>query len=166
MAIWDSEAACVGYLKIFRAMPRHWKIAEEASYILSPVCMSVVAYLQSGGWSGWFWLLMAVIYWAISAAFILRLFRGRPAERRGIDPDFPRHYAGHTFWRGMSYFWAVLIAFAVFLVLSEVSKGHRWPHDTYLPFLFMGIFLTQLPNYLRSRFQREAERSEPGQSLA
>jgi len=166
MAIWDSEAACVGYLKIFRAMPKHWKIAEEASYILAPTCMSVVAYLLRGERIfGLVFTILAIVYWLGCTLAASRLVRGRSAERRGIPADFS-HEIVRTPWGVYLWIFAILIVSAAFQICSDVSKGHP-PHTALTSFFMnLSVFLVLLPTYLRSRIRRQMQSNDPVLPLA
>jgi len=108
------------------------------------------------GRMGLTWAILAAIYWIACALAVARLLRGRSAEKRGVAPTFPREFV-RTPWSLYLWLWAGLAMFMVVMSSFEIWKGHERPRELYFPLMCLSTFLAQLPNYLRSRIQRNMQ---------
>ena len=154
MVFWQSDPACVRFLMTFRIMPWRYKLL-DLSMILSPTLVTLIAYAGVGdNLRGYFWGVMAGIYWLIYSMYLLSFARGYAAERKGVAPSLPGKEPSLSQQRELLVFLIVIIfvfgtAFTgLYLSHPRPLKGHDWSPELVLPI----AFFQQVSVFARNRF--------------
>jgi phosphate/sulfate permease len=154
MVFWQSDAACVRFLMTFRIMPRWYKLL-DLSIILSPILTTFIAYTSvRDGILGYFWVVLAGLYWLIYSMYALAFARGYSARRKGIAPSLPGKEPNLSQQRGFLIVLIVIIvvfgaAFTgLYISYPRPLKGHDWSPELVLPILFF----QQVSAFARNRF--------------
>jgi hypothetical protein len=159
VAIWNSDAFCVRYLRTFRAMPWPSKLL-DISGGLAPLGITWIAYVyRTDGYAGlpilrYCWSFLTILYWLGYVGVMSNYVRGYLAQRRGVRPATPGRKPKLAYLKRYSMiFGAIACMFALLIYLMSMRRsihGTRglWASDV----LFLVFFYQNISTYTRNRF--------------
>jgi hypothetical protein len=153
--LWRTDADCVRELKTLEVMPWASRAVVLLSDALSPVLITLVAYLwPRGELLGHIWQWLAALSWAAYAVQLVSYARGHFARMRGVPPSQP---GKRPDLKREKWFVGVSLVAALLMCLAWISVHLRAQSDKYIlgsPLLAMitAMGIQQLSTYTRHRF--------------